>query len=281
MNMQLINPKKRSDSGVVLYLACVQQKARRQNQWAQFVARLKVKSKCRAQRPAIHERHYWLSFLHFMSLSDAIQSREKMMKGVRRGCVRLKGAVIGIDDQDVNTFTITVDHKTFHFQVREWTWNLIRESHIKNQFSQARDGEEREKWVRHLEDTIARSTHRRGVYYDTSQTLQSMGGSSTSGRLNNHLVVFDRKVSEADAYLQLMIDQTTKIEQRIEAIENADESEKYKPLKEQANVSSTWRAPTSLSIIFSSLSIVIQLMLDHIKHSIVLLQIAKVKVHRA
>lgn len=40
-----------------------------------------------------------------------------MVKGVRRGCVRLKGAVIGIDDQDVNTFTITVDHKTFHFQV--------------------------------------------------------------------------------------------------------------------------------------------------------------------
>lgn len=39
------------------------------------------------------------------------------MKGVRRGCVRLKGAVIGIDDQDVCTFTITVDHKTFHFQV--------------------------------------------------------------------------------------------------------------------------------------------------------------------
>jgi hypothetical protein len=27
------------------------------------------------------------------------------------------GAIIGIDDQDVNTFTITVDHKTFHFQV--------------------------------------------------------------------------------------------------------------------------------------------------------------------
>ena len=39
------------------------------------------------------------------------------MKGVRRGCVRLKEAVIGIDDQEDNTFTITVDHKTFHFQV--------------------------------------------------------------------------------------------------------------------------------------------------------------------
>lgn len=53
-----------------------------------------------------------LCFLLFIQ-----QSKEKMMKGVRRGCVRLKGAVIGIDDQDVNTFTITVDHKTFHFQV--------------------------------------------------------------------------------------------------------------------------------------------------------------------
>ena len=41
------------------------------------------------------------------------------MKGVRRGCVRLKGAVMGIDDQDPTTFTITVDHKTFHFQVSQ------------------------------------------------------------------------------------------------------------------------------------------------------------------
>lgn len=46
-----------------------------------------------------------------------LQSKEKMSKGVRRGCVRLKGAVVGIDDQDMTTFTITVDHKTFHFQV--------------------------------------------------------------------------------------------------------------------------------------------------------------------
>lgn len=156
-----------------------------------------------------------------------------MMKGVRRGCVRLKGAVIGIDDQDVNTFTITVDHKTFHFQVSGWFW--VATEVIIN-FLQARDGEEREKWVRHLEDVIARSTHRRGVYYDTSQTLQSMGRSSTGGK-NNHLAIFDRKVSEADSYLQLMIDQTTKIEQRIDALESVEEREQYEPLKEQANVS--------------------------------------------
>lgn len=59
-----------------------------------------------------------------------------MIRGVRRGCVRLKGAVIGIDDEDNTTFTITVDSKTFHFQARNF--------------------EEREVWVRCLEDTIVR-----------------------------------------------------------------------------------------------------------------------------
>lgn len=120
-------------------------------------------------------------------------------------------------------------------------------------FIQARDGEEREKWVRHLEDTIARSTYRRGVYYDTSQTLQSMGGSSssTSGR-HSHLALFDKKVSEADTYLQLMIDQTTKIEQRIDGIENPEEREKYNALKKQANVSLQHDVkPKALSRLFS------------------------------
>lgn len=67
------------------------------------------------------------------------QSREKMIRGVRRGCVRLKGAIIGIDDEDNTTFTITVDGKTFHFQARNF--------------------DEREKWVRCLEDTIVRHAY--------------------------------------------------------------------------------------------------------------------------
>ena len=45
-------------------------------------------------------------------------SKSKMSRGERRGCVRLRGALIGIDDEDDSTFTITVDNKTFHFQVR-------------------------------------------------------------------------------------------------------------------------------------------------------------------
>lgn len=64
------------------------------------------------------------------------QSKEKMTRGVRRGCIRLKGAIVGIDDEDDTTFTVTVDMKVFHLQ--------------------ARDAEEREKWIRGLEDTILR-----------------------------------------------------------------------------------------------------------------------------
>lgn len=67
-----------------------------------------------------------------------------MMRGARRGCVRLRGAVIGIDDEDDSTFTITTssskdDPKTFHFQTR--------------------NSDERERWVRALEDTILRHSH--------------------------------------------------------------------------------------------------------------------------
>uniref|UniRef100_A0A182Y0Y3 Uncharacterized protein n=1 Tax=Anopheles stephensi TaxID=30069 RepID=A0A182Y0Y3_ANOST len=192
-----------------------------------------------------------------------------MMKGVRRGCVRLKGAIIGIDDQDVNTFTITVDHKTFHFQ--------------------ARDAEEREKWVRRLEDSILRHANRSRALWDQqynngsgSTSAQSsamgftsgggggpagsaggsgVGGGGTPGssvRRSNNLVLFDRKVTEADAFLQLMIDQTTvsvlrpKLDARLETLGDTEEATHLKTINEHVNA-----------------------MLDNIKHSIVLLQIAK------
>lgn len=144
------------------------------------------------------------------------QSKEKMMKGVRRGCVRLKGAVIGIDDQDVNTFTITVDHKTFHFQVSLTTSFPIpkRYSNISSDFFltflQARDSDEREKWVRRLEDTILRHANRvRGLYYNNGNSISETSGGTA--KRPNYLHTLDKRVSEADAYLQLMIEQTNVI----------------------------------------------------------------------
>ncbi|XP_036332645.1 uncharacterized protein LOC118743988 [Rhagoletis pomonella] len=160
-----------------------------------------------------------------------------MMKGVRRGCVRLKDAVIGIDDQEDNTFTITVDHKTFHFQ--------------------AQHSEEREKWVRRLEDTIRRHANRTRLW--DNQSTFYLGGYQKDvigNKRANHLELLGRRVSEADAYLQLIIEQTNKIDKRIEEITDAEEKVKCKALQDNASA-----------------------MLDHIKHSIVSLQIAKNMAH--
>ncbi|XP_032673207.1 oxysterol-binding protein-related protein 9 [Odontomachus brunneus] len=148
-------------------------------------------------------------------------SKEKMMRGARRGCVRLRGAIIGIDDEDDSTFTITTssckdDPKTFHFQTR--------------------NGEERERWIRALEDTILRHSNAR---WDPKKSLPKQD--------------FDRKVAEADAYLQLLIEQIKLIENKKSAVEEDEEKQKkYSAVLLQANA-----------------------MLNSVKHTIVQLQIAK------
>uniref|UniRef100_A0AAR2M391 Oxysterol-binding protein n=1 Tax=Pygocentrus nattereri TaxID=42514 RepID=A0AAR2M391_PYGNA len=81
-------------------------------------------------------QYRWFVLDYNAGLLSYYTSKDKMMRGSRRGCVRLRGAVIGIDDEDDSTFTITVDQKTFHFQ--------------------ARDADEREKWIHALEGTILR-----------------------------------------------------------------------------------------------------------------------------
>ncbi|XP_063700660.1 oxysterol-binding protein-related protein 9 [Culicoides brevitarsis] len=185
--------------------------------------------------------HKWINFAkgwqyRFFVLDETTgllsyyTSKEKMMKGLRRGCVRLKGAVLGIDDQDTTTFTITVDHKTFHFKTR--------------------DGQEREKWIRKLEDIIYKHTKRNKTYLEQQRFFSSTG--SYKKELNP-LHLFDKKVSEADAYLQLMIEQVLKIEEKFKALENADQNHIVRNLGNN--------------------------MLENIKHSIVLLQIAKNTAH--
>ena len=62
-------------------------------------------------------------------------SKENMSKGERRGCIRLKDAFVGYDNEDDITFSInTAEQKTFHLQAN----NL----------------EERKRWVAAIENTI-------------------------------------------------------------------------------------------------------------------------------
>lgn len=202
----------------------------------------------------------WFVLEENSGLLSYYTSKEKMMKGVRRGCVRLKGAVIGIDDQDVNTFTITVDHKTFHFQ--------------------AKDGEEREKWVRCLEDTILRHANRsRGIWSSDNTGGSAYGGfNSTDAKRSNYLQSLDKRISEADAYLQLMIEQMNKIEAKVNTPtadttkQGTNEPNETTADTKEANKENNDKAAKDPNTILMDSA---KAMLESFKHSIVLLQIAK------
>uniref|UniRef100_A0A8C5BTM4 PH domain-containing protein n=1 Tax=Gadus morhua TaxID=8049 RepID=A0A8C5BTM4_GADMO len=70
-------------------------------------------------------QYRWFVLDYNAGLLSYYTSKDKMMRGSRRGCVRLRGTVIGIDDEDDSTFTITVDQKTFHFQGEFWLFSSI------------------------------------------------------------------------------------------------------------------------------------------------------------
>jgi len=162
-------------------------------------------------------------------------SREKMRRGVRRGCVRLKGALVGIDDEDDSTFTITVDNKTFHFQ--------------------AKDSEERERWIRALEDTVLRHN-------------QLARRATTSGHRKSSPVKmedFERKLTETDCYLQLLIDQNQSLVEQLKA-EKVEEGE----LTEEAEQSQADEKEQCQGVVDR-----VNDMVETVKHAIVLLQIAK------
>ncbi|CAJ0578082.1 unnamed protein product, partial [Mesorhabditis spiculigera] len=73
----------------------------------------------------------------FVLTEDAIiyyTSRDKMLKRQQRGCMRLRGAIVGIDGENESLFTLTQDGKVFHLQ--------------------GRDEKERNEWVKSLDAAI-------------------------------------------------------------------------------------------------------------------------------
>ncbi|CAG5121302.1 unnamed protein product, partial [Candidula unifasciata] len=142
-------------------------------------------------------QYRWFVLDDAAGLLSYYTSKDKMVKGSRRGCVRLSGAVIGIDDEDDSTFTITVDHKTFHFQ--------------------ARDQDERERWIEALENAIQQSGQKHPD--DHGATLED----------------FERKLLETNAYLQLLIDQNEALAKKIEECPNEADKERYNVIKVTAD----------------------------------------------
>ncbi|XP_076440385.1 oxysterol-binding protein-related protein 9-like isoform X2 [Babylonia areolata] len=161
-------------------------------------------------------QYRWFVLDSISGILSYYTSKEKMVKGTRRGCVRLSGAIIGIDDEDDSTFTITVDQKTFHFQ--------------------ARDSDERERWITALERAIEKQL-------------------SSASQKSHHLITpeqFEHKLMETDAYLQLLIEQNETVQRRINGCEDVATKENY-----------------------SVINVTADAMIDAIKHAIVMLQIAK------
>ncbi|KAF6209182.1 hypothetical protein GE061_014927 [Apolygus lucorum] len=151
-------------------------------------------------------------------------SRDQMVRGERRGCINLKRAVIGIENEDDTTFTITSMMKTYHFQ--------------------AQDSLDRDAWVRSLEDTILRHAYgsRRRKTIDLNNIMKPQPT----------IEEFNKKLSEADAYLQLVIDQTQQVSGKMDSLHEFEDQARCSMIVTYANN-----------------------MLEDAKHTIVLLQIAK------
>ncbi|EEB17745.1 oxysterol binding protein 9, putative [Pediculus humanus corporis] len=155
-------------------------------------------------------QHRWFVLDENSGLLSYYTSREKMMRGVRRGCVRLKGAILGIDNEEDGNFTITTDSKTFHFQAR----NLA----------------EREVWVRALEDTILRHavfTHEHQVQpivflrkHMPHQLLKVHFEEEEDCSYETNMKKFDNRISQADVLLQMLIEQTQSLDSQIDGIED-------------------------------------------------------------
>ncbi|VDN01872.1 unnamed protein product [Thelazia callipaeda] len=120
--------------------------------------------------------HGW-QYRWFVLRDDALYyytSKEKMMKGQQRGCIRLRSAVIGIDGENNSLFTVTVDGKTFHLQ--------------------GRDEVERNNWIRAIETII----HQQNGYYRIVPS--------------NSPMILKAKAVEADKHLQDMINEVRHLE---------------------------------------------------------------------
>ena len=85
-----------------------------------------------------------------------------MTRGSRRGCIALKKAILGIDDEEESTFTIHVDGRTFHFQGDYIHTHTYTHTHTHTRSCSpvmlltAQNAEERERWIQALDSTIRR-----------------------------------------------------------------------------------------------------------------------------
>lgn len=145
-----------------------------------------------------------------------------MSKGERRGCIRLKDAFVGYDNEDDITFTInTIDEKTFHLQAKnlaereKWVSKIERTIHLhsSNEIrvmranSKTFDGVNEFVQKKNMSYKISTSS------YDDETSNESNHGFNMSdiqkfqifNKIENNLN-FDSSIVESDGYLQLLVE---------------------------------------------------------------------------
>ena len=155
-----------------------------------------------------------------------------MVKGERRGCIRLKDAFVGYDNEDDITFTITVDEKTFHLQSKnldereKWVSRIERtiRQHTTTNINNGTNSKNDSMKTNNLESSIDsvykfKSSLNNAVQFNDTNSLESSyeynNMSSNTSRLNkSDFMQFDSSLTESDAYLQLLIEQLKGLESR-------------------------------------------------------------------
>jgi hypothetical protein len=110
-----------------------------------------------------------------------------MARGQQRGCIRLRGAALGIDEENNSLFTIAVDGKIFHLQV--YYIYSKKYIYIISQHLKGKSQTERDIWVRALERVI----HEKCGYYKPPQ--------------EDPMIDLAKRVSTAENQSQMLLEQ--------------------------------------------------------------------------
>ncbi|KAH7639940.1 oxysterol-binding protein-related protein 9-like protein [Dermatophagoides farinae] len=210
---------------------------------------------------------------HDERLSTTV-SPEKLVRGDRRGCIRLRDAIIGIEDDDDTIFSITSDTEVFHCK--------------------AHSMKERDEWINCLADIIQLFQRQRKRFRyknkaesyalllptQQQQQQQQQQSSSIDNNDDNEKILnqFNQRLIETDSYLQILIKQFQKLDSKIiihdklnnnndqnNCNDHDDKQEKFSITKYEQKRNEQLKKLKERSTYF----------LDSIKHTIVLLQIAK------
>lgn len=153
-------------------------------------------------------------YRYFVLNEDSLSyftSRDKMLRGQQRGCIRLNNAAIGIEGENSALFTITVDGKVFHLQViiliLLLNLDFMEEQELKIKF-QGKDVKERDMWVKELERII----HMKSGYYKP--------------RPGDQVFDLNNRVKLAERQLQDLLEIVRKLETLNALSEKAEEKKK-------------------------------------------------------